>query len=131
MAHLLLDTNAYSEFRRGQSGIVRLVRQAQNILFSPIVAGELFHGFRRGSRNDQNVRELHEFLASPYVTVVPMTLTTADRFGRIASALREKGTPIPSNDIWIAAQSMEHGAELVSFDRHFEEIAGLVWILPD
>ena len=56
-----------------------------------------------------------------------MTLTTADRYSRIAAALRTKGRPIPSNDIWIAAHAMETGADLISADRHFEQIDGLAW----
>ena len=57
-----------------------------------------------------------------------MTLTTADRYSRVAAALRVKGRPIPSNDIWIAAHTLETGADLVSYDRHFGEIDGLAWI---
>jgi tRNA(fMet)-specific endonuclease VapC len=56
-----------------------------------------------------------------------VTLTTAERFGRIAAALRRRGTPIPTNDIWIAAQAMESGAELLSFDEHFAEVDALAW----
>ncbi|RJR32557.1 MAG: type II toxin-antitoxin system VapC family toxin [Desulfobacteraceae bacterium] len=50
---------------------------------------------------------------------------TSDRYSRIASYLKQHGTPIPTNDIWIAAQAMEHGAELITLARHFEYIAGL------
>jgi tRNA(fMet)-specific endonuclease VapC len=50
---------------------------------------------------------------------------TADRFGRIAANLRRAGTPIPTNDIWIAAHAMESGAELITLDHHFEHIPGL------
>ena len=57
-----------------------------------------------------------------------MSFTTADRYSRIAVGLRAKGRPIPSNDIWIAAHTMETGADLVSCDRHFEQIDGLAWI---
>lgn len=127
---LLLDTNAYSELRRGAEGVARLVRRAHRILFSPVVAGELPYGFRHGSRSTHNTEELRRFLASSYVDLVPVTWTTADRFGRIASSLREMGTPIPSNDIWIAAQAMETGAELLSFDAHFDRIEGLVRTTP-
>ena len=56
---------------------------------------------------------------------------TADRFGRIAAALREKGRPIPTNDVWIAAHAMESGAELITYDRHFGFIDGLVWTRPE
>jgi len=59
-----------------------------------------------------------------------VTFVTAERFGRIAAALREKGRGIPTNDIWIAAHAMETGADLVSFDTHFGEIDGLVWVDP-
>jgi tRNA(fMet)-specific endonuclease VapC len=59
-----------------------------------------------------------------------VTLETADRFGRIAAALRRRGTPIPTNDVWIAAHAFESGAELLSFDRHFEQIDGLAWTDP-
>ncbi len=57
-----------------------------------------------------------------------VTFTTADRFGRIAAALRGAGTPIPTNDIWIAAQAMETGADLLSYDQHFQAVAGLAWV---
>ena len=54
-----------------------------------------------------------------------MTRATADRFGRVAAALRKAGTPIPTNDIWIAAHAFETGAELIGFDRHFGKVRGL------
>lgn len=127
---ILLDTSAYSEWKRGHEGLAALVRRATGILLSVVVAGELLYGFRRGERLERNVKELEELLESPFVSVLPATLVTADRFARIACALREKGRPIPSNDIWIAAQAMETGATLVSFDRHFAEIDGLAWTCP-
>jgi tRNA(fMet)-specific endonuclease VapC len=68
------------------------------------------------------------FLDNPYVSLVPVTLTTADQFARIAAALRDRGRPIPTNDIWIAAHAMETGAELLSFDTHFGAIDGLAWV---
>jgi tRNA(fMet)-specific endonuclease VapC len=62
--------------------------------------------------------------------VALVTRTTADRFARIAAALRVKGRPIPTNDIWVAAHAMETGAELLSFDSHFAEVEGLAWTSP-
>jgi len=64
------------------------------------------------------------------VSVCDVTEATARRFGLIAAALRERGRPIPSNDIWIAAQAMETGAELLSYDQHFSFIDGLAWLCP-
>jgi tRNA(fMet)-specific endonuclease VapC len=125
--NLLLDTNAYSALARGETALIQRVRGAERILISCIVVGELLHGFRRGSRYDSNRRQLDEFLARPFVEFLEAGLTTADRFARIMAHLREKGRPLPTNDVWIAAHTMETGAELLSRDRHFAEIDGLVW----
>ena len=124
---LLLDTNAYSALKRGHPAAADLVRRSEEVLFSTVVAGELLYGFRCGNRFERNRQELDEFIASPFVKVVPVTMATADRFSRVAAALRKRGTPIPINDIWVAAQAMETGAELLSFDRHYEAIDGLAW----
>jgi len=124
---LLLDTNAYSALKRGHPAAADLVRRSEEVLFSTVVAGELLYGFRCGNRFERNRQELDEFIASPFVKVVPVTMATADRFGRVAAALRKRGTPIPVNDIWVAAQALETGAELLSFDRHYEAIDGLAW----
>jgi tRNA(fMet)-specific endonuclease VapC len=127
---LLLDTSAYSELARGRSGLAELVRRADAILVSPIVIGELMGGFRRGTRWEDNVADLRRFLAQPRVTLLPVTWTTADRYSRIYADLRRKGRPIPTNDMWVAAQAMETGADLVSFDPHFQHVEGLAWIDP-
>ena len=127
---ILLDTNAYSALLRGHADVARRVRGAEQILLSTVVAGELLFGFRNGSRYEANRQEMDDFLASPFVSLLPVGLVTADRFGRIAAGLKRKGRPLPTNDIWIAAHAMESGAELLSFDRHFAEIDGLAWVEP-
>ena len=125
---VLLDSSAYSHLKRGVRPVAGIVRRAEQVLLSTIVIGELLYGFRRGSRHDRNVQELRAFLDNPYVSVVPVSFVTADRYARIAASLRAKGRPIPSNDVWIAAHAMETGADLVSSDRHFEHIDGLAWM---
>ena len=127
---VILDTNAYTGFMRGEAGIRDVVLSAEEILFSAIVLGELQYGFRFGGRLESNLRELRTFLSDPLTRVVPVGTNTADRFGRIAAQLRAAGNPIPANDIWIAAQSMEYGADLVSADRNFDHVPGLVRINP-
>lgn len=124
---LLLDSNAYSHLKRGHRRIADLIRGAEEILLPAVVVGELLYGFRKGARFEQNVREMHAFLAHPSVTFTPASLATADKYAEIAVLLRTKGRPIPSNDIWVAAHAMETGAELVSYDRHFDEVDGLAW----
>lgn len=122
----LLDTNAYVALKRGHREVAEIVRESSELAFSVIVIGELMFGFQNGSRYRRNLKDLEAFLASDRVTVLPVSLTTADRFGRIAAALRKAGTPIPTNDIWIAAHAYESGAELITFDGHFSAVSGLV-----
>jgi tRNA(fMet)-specific endonuclease VapC len=127
---VLLDTNAYSAFKRGVDTVVRRVTRSETVFLSTVVAGELLAGFRQGTRLRKNLAELEAFIDNPHVTVVPVSYVTADRFGRIVAALRAKGRPIPTNDIWIAAHAMETGADLLSFDAHFAEVDGLAWVNP-
>lgn len=124
---ILLDTNAYSALRRNHETVTELVREAEEVLLSTVVAGELLFGFRNGSRYEANVRVLVELLEDPNVRLLPVTWETADLFGRISAELRKKGRPIPTNDIWIAAHAQESGAELISSDPHFGYINGLFW----
>jgi len=125
---ILLDTNAYSDLKRGITSVAEVVRGAESILFSVVVVGELLYGFRSGSRYAKNLRELGEFLERPSIRLIEVSWVTAERYARIAASLRRKGTPLPVNDMWIAAHAMEAGADLVSRDRHFGEVDGLAWI---
>jgi tRNA(fMet)-specific endonuclease VapC len=83
-------------------------------------------GSRNGARFKKNMDDLGLFLRDEAVELVPVGEVTADRYARISSQLRLQGTPIPTNDIWIAAQTMEYGAELLTTDAHFNNIPGLV-----
>ncbi len=124
---ILLDSNAYTLLMHGHEQIANLARDAEQLLLSAVVVGELLYGFRWGAHFEQNVAQLRAFLDGPRASLVPIGLVTADRYGRIAASLRAKGRPIPTNDIWIAAHVMETGADLVSADAHFEHVDGLAW----
>ncbi|MGB5424569.1 MAG: type II toxin-antitoxin system VapC family toxin [Desulfobacterales bacterium] len=124
---LLLDTSAYVGFKRNDAELVEIITGADLILFSAVVMGELLFGFRNGTRFRKNLTELNRFLVHDAVETVSAGKITADRYSRIATQLKHKGTPIPTNDIWIAAQTMEHGAELITTDAHFDKISGLVY----
>lgn len=123
---ILLDTNAYVGFKLNVERVVSMIANAGHIYFSPVVLGELMFGFRNGSRFKENMEELDLFMRHEVVELVQVGSVTADRYSRIASYLKLQGNPIPTNDIWIAAQTMEYGAELITSDKHFEKIAGLV-----
>jgi len=122
---LLLDTCAYSGFRRGVPSVVEKISGSDSVLISPVMLGELLFGFRKGAKFEENMRRLRRFLEHEAVEVAPLEEVTADRYSRIVMQLKKDGSPIPINDVWIAAQAMEHGAELLTSDRHFERVAGL------
>lgn len=102
-----------------------MLRHASTISLNTIVLGELLAGFRGGQREAINRRELDLFLDAPRVSLLSVDEETADFFALIFNQLKTQGTPIPTNDIWIAASAMRHGLSLATFDNHFSKIAGL------
>lgn len=125
MRRVLLDTNAYVAFKRGDEAVVELIRLADEIVLSSVVLGELLAGFAAGEREAACREELARFLASRRVTVVSVDEGTADAYARVFALLRRKGRPIPVNDLWIAASALQHGLHLVTFDQRFAAIEGL------
>jgi predicted nucleic acid-binding protein len=126
MTRILLDTSAYSAFKRGQSGVGAAVRSADGIVFSPVVVGELLAGFARGQHRRRNEIELEEFLGSFRVSIVPIDEETAARYAVVLNALRASGAMIPTNDVWIAATAMQHGCRVVTTDAHYRHVAQVV-----
>lgn len=125
MRSLLLDTNLYVAFKRGDDDAVELLRLADEVHLSTVVLGELLAGFAAGSREKRNREELTAFLESPRVRIDAVDEGTADFYGRIFALLRRKGRPIPTNDLWIAATALQHGLVLATRDDHFAAIEGL------
>jgi tRNA(fMet)-specific endonuclease VapC len=125
IAALLLDTNAYSAFRSGKQEIVQLLLKARSIAVNTVVLGELYGGFAAGTRDAQNRADLAEFLALPHVSILPITAKTADVYGSLFAALRAAGTPVLTNDLWIAASAVENDLRLVSDDSDFRVIPGV------
>ncbi|NND65223.1 MAG: type II toxin-antitoxin system VapC family toxin [Gammaproteobacteria bacterium] len=128
---ILLDTNAFAAFGRKATSVMSIVGRCDDILMSTVVLGELKHGFFGGNREKDNLAFLNQFLKEHAVSIIDVTAVTADRYGRIAASLKEKGTPIPANDTWIAAQTFETGAELITYDKHFACVPGLVYTIPE
>lgn len=126
MRPVLLDTNAYTAFKRGEEEVIEIIRHAEILAVSPIVLGELLGGFACGSKEKKNRDELQAFLNSFRVRIFPVNADTSTFYSHIYFSLKAKGKPIPSNDLWIAAQALEHGCVLCTYDRHFQLIDGLV-----
>ncbi|HUP51642.1 MAG TPA: type II toxin-antitoxin system VapC family toxin [Longimicrobiales bacterium] len=121
-SRICLDTSAYSAFMRGREGPVRAVREAEEIVLTPVVLGELLASFRAGRREAENRHELERFRASPRVRFEQVDDGTAERYAEILTHLRRAGTPIPTNDIWIAASAMQRGLVVHTTDPHFDRV---------
>ena len=122
---LILDTNAYSALMQGHAGTAARVREARAVRIPSVVLGELLAGFRAGNRESKNRDALERLLQHPLFDVLPVTQATAEHYAAIWMELRRRGTPIPTNDLWIAAQARETHGELLSFDRHFDAVDGI------
>ena len=84
--------------------------------------GELAVGFRLGGRREANESELERFVANPAVEVLPVGEDTVGFYAEIVLDLKKAGTPLPANDIWIAAVAVRHGATVLTYDSHFRAI---------
>lgn len=125
MRPILLDTNAYTSFMLGEAEVVDVVAHAETLYLNSVVIGELLGGFAAGTRQQKNRAELARFLDSPRVEVLPITAMTADSYALVYAGLRRRGQPIPTNDLWIAASALEHGAAVLTRDAHFAQIDSL------
>jgi tRNA(fMet)-specific endonuclease VapC len=125
VARLVLDTSAYSHFRHGHEIVLDIMSGAGVILLPTTVLGELEAGFELGARKKENRVLLGEFLGESFVSVLPVTHSVARHYGRIFAQLRRAGTPIPINDIWIAASTMDCGGHLLTFDQDYQQVESL------
>lgn len=120
---LVLDTNIYVDFGQGRQGVVDLIAtRSTEILLPVIVLGELFYGFQRGSKSKENEARFRYFVTSLGVSIIDVDEEVARKYSLVYSALAARGTPIPINDVWIAACCMSVGGTLLTRDRHFDQI---------
>lgn len=117
-----IDTTAYSHFRRGDERVVSLLDSAEWIGVPAVVIGELWLGSLLGTQRERNQRELREFMLHPVVQEVPIDGEVAHIWGEIIAHLRRSGSPLPTNDVWVAATAIHVGATVLTYDRHFESI---------
>lgn len=126
---VVLDTSAYSRMRSGHPEVLDRITAAEIVLMPVTAIGELEAAFDLGGRARENRELLSEFLGEPFVVTLGVTAEVARTYGRIFARLRRAGTPIPVNDVWIAAETLDCGGHLLTFDRHFERIEGLHYTL--
>jgi predicted nucleic acid-binding protein len=123
MTRYCLDTSAYSHFQRGDHRVVELIDGAEWLGMPTIVLGELRVGFLLGGRTTANEGELREFLLNPVVEVLGVDAEVSRHYAEIVVDLRRAGTPITTNDIWIAAIAAREGALVLSYDGHFNAVS--------
>ncbi len=120
---MILDTNALSAIAEGEPGAAKEFAHAGQVAIPVIVLGEYRFGIHRSRHRPEYERWLNEMISISKVLEVDER--TATWYAELRSQLREAGTPIPSNDAWIAALCRQHGLPLLSRDRHFDLIKGL------
>lgn len=130
MKKMLIDTNVYTAFKRGNKDVIELLAFAEEIYLCPTVLGELLSGFKAGGKCKTNTRELEQFIDSPRVHLLDTNMETAEYYSVVYLALRKKGNPIPTNDMWIAASALQRGVAICTLDRHFSNIDGLIVETP-
>jgi tRNA(fMet)-specific endonuclease VapC len=123
---VMVDTSAYSAFLRGNGEIKQAIMEAEEIFLNPIVLGELYAGFAMGGKEKKNRDILKDFLSSPRVQVVVLDAETAERYAAIVAYLQAQGTPIPTNDLWIAATAMQYGLKLLTTDTHYQKVPQII-----
>ena len=125
MKKIVLDTNAYTRLLAGEEDVLDVIGTAETVYMSIFVLGELYAGFAGGTKERGNKDTLNRFLRKPSVKILNATSETAEVFGMVKQDLKKAGTPLPINDVWIAAHTLETGSTLVTYDGHFKKIAGI------
>lgn len=121
-----LDTNRYVDLCRGSADTVTLLEEAEAIMLPFVVVGELRAGFAHGRRQAENERILRRFLSKDGVRVLFADDQTTHHYASVFRQLRKQGTPIPTNDMWLAALVLQHNLALHARDKHFDHLPQIV-----
>ena len=120
-----LDTNRLTDLFRGDARLATFLGGCDEIWVPVVVLGEIKAGFVGGTRQAENEALLARFLNRETVAIVYANRETTEQYARLFVQLRRAGTPVPDNDLWIAALAMEHDLAVITRDRHFESIPQL------
>ncbi len=120
-----VDTNRLTDLLRGDAQLAERLGACDEVWIPLMVLGEIKAGFHGGTQRHRNEALLQRFLAKATVSVLLPGRETAEHYARIFVQLKRAGTPVPDNDLWIAALALEHDLTLITRDRHFERISQL------
>ncbi len=121
-----LDTNRLTDLFQGDTELADRLGECDEVWLPLIVLAEIKAGFYGGSQQHRNEILLQSFLAKPTVGILLPARETAEHYARLFVQLKHAGTPIPDNDLWIAALALEHDLQLITRDRHFEQVPQLL-----
>ncbi len=119
----LLDTNIIIALFAGEQPVLDHVKDASEILIPSTVIDELYYGAKKSGQVKKNIQRIESFVANN--VILPCDAVTGFHYGSIKDLLRQKGRPIPENDIWIAAIAIQFDCTLVSRDEHFSAVQDL------
>ena len=122
---ILIDSNRFIDFCAGEPEVVDAFEQAAMVVVPFIVLAEIRVGAQSIKRGDAQVRVLGELLQQPGVRVAHSSDATTHHYAALYARLRKAGTPIPTNDLWIAALAIEHSLVLFSRDAHFDRFPSI------
>ena len=122
---LALDTNRYTDLCRGNVSVIETIEFADEVWLPFIVLGELRTGFAVGTQGPRNEAVLRRFLLKSRVAVLYADDQTTHHYAAVYRQLRKQGTPIPTNDMWIAALVLQHSLVLLARDSHFDVLPQL------
>ena len=124
--NIALDTNAYSDFMRGDAARIEIIRAARTISVPLVVLGELRAGFAAGNQESANAANLQRFPGSSRVSVLSPDELTTHHYAQLWLQLRNKDGAVPTNDLWIASLAVRHSLALCTSDRHFRQLPQVV-----
>ncbi|MGA9017681.1 MAG: type II toxin-antitoxin system VapC family toxin [Candidatus Cybelea sp.] len=123
---IVLDTNRYGDLFVGLAQTVELIEHAETVFVPFVVLAELRAGFAFGRRQAENERVLRHFLSRDGIATLFADDQTTQQYATIYRQLRKQGTPIPTNDMWLAALALQHDLALHDRDKHFDHLPQLV-----
>ena len=123
---MALDTNRLTDLFQGDAELADRLGECDEVWLPLVVLAEIKAGFYGGTQQHRNEVLLQSFLAKPTVGVLLPERETAEHYARLFVQLKRAGTPIPDNDLWIAALVLEHDLQLITRDQHFERVPQLL-----
>lgn len=125
---LLIDTNRLSDVLAAVEDAVEQLELAEFVYVPVVALAEIRSVFLSGQRASKNEQRLQWFLSQDGIVTLGIDAPVSHQYAAIHQALRRRGTPIPTNDLWIAAIALQHGLVLYTRDSHFASIPGLACV---